>query len=63
MAKIALNHRLQIELIRPTWILAIATIAALGLTLFQMYNLDQRVSQIESKIQNSINASGSNIIQ
>jgi len=59
MAKIALDHKLQTELLRPTWILAIATIATLGVTLFQMYNLEQRLNQIESKIINDVSSSGS----
>lgn len=50
VAKVALDHRLQKDLIRPTWVLAIATIATLIITMLQMYRIEQRVNGIESKL-------------
>lgn len=61
MSKIALDYRLQKELIRPTWILALATIVTLAITLLQIYRIEQRINRIEFELNKALNTSGLSI--
>ena len=59
VAKAALEHRIQKALIWPNWILALATIGALLITIYQIYNLERKVNDLELKMRQSISASSS----
>jgi len=55
VAKIALEHRMQKKLIRPTWILAVATIltliATLCITFYQKQTVDDQIQSLRGEIQ------------
>lgn len=59
VAKIALEHRMQKRLIRPTWILALATIGALFITIIQMARIENKVNFLESELQRALSSTGS----
>ena len=55
IAKIALEHRMQKKLIRPTWILAGATIltllATLIITFYQKQLVDEQIQSLNEEVQ------------
>lgn len=59
VAKIALEHRMQKRLIRPTWVLTLATIGTLIIAIIQMMRLEDRVNNVENELQKVMANTGS----